>query len=441
MIELASRVLEEFIAKERQALEKLDMPHMPTLGEAYEAIAGKGIDQKFVIPKGLGLKVVSGFVTVEGIQLPNQIDCMLVKGAGVEYGLTGKFIYPVDQVLCILEVKKTLSKPDLLDAMHHLSSIRKAVIEQLCIQLDNEEFNKDISAVRQHFAQISGYKAPEKISQVGQLPVEKSILFHSLLFDHFCPSAVVLGFDGYKTEAGLRGAFLDILEEHVGEGVGFGISGLPSLVLSNTFSLVKNNGLPFVCKSDRNDWVAFSSIRDNPARILLEVLWTKICHDCDVGMPWNDGLYMESVSPLLIAEAVVQDGSSGWVCKPYEFKEKALQSRPDREWEPALLSAPASTLFSFIMTKGGWVHSEDSALSDYLKEKHGLGIKEIISELIATGYFMYEENGVRPVHANTMLIDVDNGESRIAHDRDKFDAWCEKYGYSPHYISLFFLDG
>ena len=54
MIELASQVLEEFIAKEHQALDEIDMPHMPTLGEAYEAIAGKGIDQQFVIPKGLG---------------------------------------------------------------------------------------------------------------------------------------------------------------------------------------------------------------------------------------------------------------------------------------------------------------------------------------------------------------------------------------------------
>lgn len=52
------------------------MPHMPTLGNAYEAIARAGIDQCFVLPPGLDLRVVSGFIT----GLPNQFDCMLVHG-------------------------------------------------------------------------------------------------------------------------------------------------------------------------------------------------------------------------------------------------------------------------------------------------------------------------------------------------------------------------
>jgi len=130
--------------------------------------------------------------------------------------------------------------------MYHLSGIKKAATEHICTQLDNSDFVQDISAVRQHFAQISGYNAPEIVAQLGQLPVEKNILFHALLFDHFCPSMVVLGFDGYKTEAWLRGAFLDILEGHVGQGAGFGMPSLPSLVLSNRFSLLKSSGLPFV---------------------------------------------------------------------------------------------------------------------------------------------------------------------------------------------------
>jgi hypothetical protein len=204
--------------------------------------------------------------------------------------------------------------------------------------------------------------------------------------------------------------------------------------------LLKNNGLPFLCKWENNDWVAFSSTRENPARILLEVVWTKICHFCSVKMPWNDGLHMESLSPLIIAEAVVQVSSSGWMYHSYDFKEKTLRSRPDLEWEPALLSAPASTLFGFMMTKGGWICSDDTELCAYLKEKHGLSLKEISSELIGTGYFMYEGNGLRPVHDHTMQIDVGGGKSLIAHDREKFDAWCEKYGHSPYYISLLFVD-
>ena len=51
------------------------MRHMPTLGSAYEAIAKAGLDQKYVLPPGLDLRVVSGFI--DG--LDNQFDGMLVQ--------------------------------------------------------------------------------------------------------------------------------------------------------------------------------------------------------------------------------------------------------------------------------------------------------------------------------------------------------------------------
>jgi hypothetical protein len=38
MIEKASELLEKFIEIEKIQLSKIDMPHMPTLGSAYEEI-------------------------------------------------------------------------------------------------------------------------------------------------------------------------------------------------------------------------------------------------------------------------------------------------------------------------------------------------------------------------------------------------------------------
>lgn len=86
MIEKASEILEQFIAKESQRVEGIQMSHMPTLGSAYEEITRQGIDSNFIIPKGLDIKVVSGFISVAGEMLPEQIDCMLVHGDGEKYG-------------------------------------------------------------------------------------------------------------------------------------------------------------------------------------------------------------------------------------------------------------------------------------------------------------------------------------------------------------------
>ncbi|MGP9590610.1 DUF6602 domain-containing protein, partial [Halomonas sp. AOP42-B2-16] len=120
MISKASELLEHFIQEEARKLAGVEMPHMPTLGSAYEEITKQGVDQNFVIPKSLNISVVSGFIEMGGEMLPEQIDCMLVCGAGRRYGLTDQYIYDIENILCVFEVKKTLSKKDFSDAISHL---------------------------------------------------------------------------------------------------------------------------------------------------------------------------------------------------------------------------------------------------------------------------------------------------------------------------------
>ncbi|MDC4484033.1 hypothetical protein NQ758_15110, partial [Acinetobacter baumannii] len=55
-------LLKHFFEFERQKIADFDMPHMPTLGEAYEEITKQGLSQKYVLPDLHGLKVVSGFI-------------------------------------------------------------------------------------------------------------------------------------------------------------------------------------------------------------------------------------------------------------------------------------------------------------------------------------------------------------------------------------------
>ena len=107
MIKKASELLESFIQEETKKLKEFNMSHMPTLGTAYEEITKQGIDREFIIPKELNLKLVSGFIIIGKELCPEQIDCMLVNGEGERYGLTEQYIYPIEQVLCIFEVKKT----------------------------------------------------------------------------------------------------------------------------------------------------------------------------------------------------------------------------------------------------------------------------------------------------------------------------------------------
>ena len=151
MISKASELLELFIKEETKKLEGIKMPHMPTLGTAYEEVTKQGIDKNFSIPKKLDLSVVSGFVSIGGEVLPEQIDCMLVHGSGERYGLTQQYFFDIENVLCIFEVKKNLTKADYIDAMEHLAKIRRKFADHFEHKLVNEGFEPDINLAKKIF--------------------------------------------------------------------------------------------------------------------------------------------------------------------------------------------------------------------------------------------------------------------------------------------------
>lgn len=106
MIKNLSELLTLFINEEVKKLESMPMQHMPTLGSAYEALTKDGFLQDKVIPDGFNLTVVAGFVTINGVMQPEQIDCMLVTGEGVRYGRTDQYIYDMSRYFVFLKLKK-----------------------------------------------------------------------------------------------------------------------------------------------------------------------------------------------------------------------------------------------------------------------------------------------------------------------------------------------
>lgn len=439
MISKASELLEIFIREETKKLAGLEMPHMPTLGSAYEEITKQGIDQNFAIPKHLDLSVVSGFVSIGGEMQPAQIDCMLVHGKGVRYGLTEQYIYDIENILCIFEVKKTLRKPDYSDAMDHLASIRRKFAEHFENKLINEGYEPDITSARRHFAQITGKIAPERYSGIHGLSESDGILFYCLVQESLAPVTIIHGYDGYKTESGLRKVFVDILEEKKEAGAGFGIPSIPSLVTSNQHCLVKGNGVPFLAIKDDDKWVAVFSTRHNSAKLILELIWSKISCHFDIKMPWNDGLHMDSIEPLLIAKAVRIGNEAGWMYNSVEFKEKRLKRDDDNIWEPAILGKAEISAINIMAMRGGYLPL-DEGMNEYLTRTHGAMAVEVGQNLIATRLFMRDGEYIRPIHAHTHVVTLDDNTGYASSERDRLDLWCDKHGIPPHYLNLLFVE-
>ncbi|MGK7286354.1 DUF6602 domain-containing protein [Buttiauxella agrestis] len=292
----ASELLSEFIKQEKKVLADIDMKHMPTLGSGYEEITKQGLMKNFSIPKALNLRVESGFISINGAMQAQQIDCMLVHGEGMRYGLTSEYIYDIEKVLCIFEVKKTLRKADLADAIDHLSGLRRKFEEYFDEKIKNGH-NPNISQAAIHFSQITGKEAPSKYSEIDTLAPEDAIVFYTLMQELIAPLSIIHGYGGYKTEEGLRNAFVEILDENIKTGkTGYGIPSLPSLITANDFSLIKAGGVPWIVNNGNNDWVPIVSCRHNPALSVLELVWSKISSYFSIKMPWDDGVYMKQCS-------------------------------------------------------------------------------------------------------------------------------------------------
>lgn len=440
MITKASELLSRFIDAEREKLKGVAMPHMPTLGSAYEEITKQGIDSKFVIPKFLNLSVVSGFIEVDGKMLSEQIDCMLVEGSGKQYGITNQYIYDIEHVLCIFEVKKTLNKSDYLDAFEHLGKIRSKFAEYFEKKLLDDSFEPDISHARIAFSQITGKMAPEFYSGIHNLSKADGMLFYTLVQEQHAPISIVHGYDGYKTESGLRGAFVKIIEERSKiSGAGLGVPSFPTLVTSNNFCIIKGNGHPYLAIRDGKSWVAVLSTRHNPAKIILELIWSKISSHFNVRMPFGTDLDMEVLVPLLIAEPQRIGDKLGWVYKSIEYKENRLARDETTAWEPEKLGPAEMSAINIMFAKGGYLPL-DKEMADFLIKKYNCHIDQVVFNLTNSRIFAKDGGFLRPISNMTHVLSNVDDSGYVANDRNRFDAWCVQQSIEPTYMNMFFLD-
>jgi hypothetical protein len=431
MITKASELLELFIEEESKKLAGIDMPHMPTLGSAYEEVTKQGIDKSFVIPKHLDLSVVSGFISVGGSMLPEQVDCMLVHGAGQKYGLTSQYIHPIEQVLCVFEVKKTLRKIDYSDAFDHLGKIRRKYAEYFETKLQKDDFEPDISLAKKNFSEITGKIAPKNYIGIHNLSKSEGILFYTLVQECLAPVTIIQGYQGYKTEKGLRTAFIDIIEEKIKKGAsGLGVPSIPTLVTSNQFCIVKCNGLPFLTIKDKDSWVAVSSTRYNFAKMILELIWSKISFYFGALMPWNDGLDMDNLQPLLVAIPQETSEATGWLYKTLEFNEKYLKRNDDNSWQPAKLGKAEIAVINIMAMQGGYLPLDDG-MREYLKKDYNVTLDEVSENLLLSREFMKDGKYIRPINPLTHIITNDDGTGFVASEKERFDLWCTSNHYCP----------
>jgi len=328
--------------------------------------------------------------------------------------------------LVVFEVKKTLTKSDFNDAYEHLSGISIAYseyFEDIC----QNGFIPKIQYSAKAFAQITGRPVPKKYSDIHKMEKADAQIFYTLVQDTYSPIKIIHGYGGYKSEKGLRTAFLDFQESRL-KKQGFGVPTMPNLISSEEYSIVKVTGMPFKYPRHQSGyWEVVASNRVNVVGLMIEIIWTKISLACYVNMPWGDDMDANVMAGLLSGKYIKDEatGKEGWMLSSIEMSEKELKEiGREAEWEPEVCPMVVMNVTQLIGMKGG-IDSGSNHFSGYASEA-GLTSKDLEQVLIDTNHFtVSDQNWITYIGGSIHVVEVNDSECALANDIGKLRLWCK----------------
>lgn len=394
-----------------------NIQHGPMIGEMYEGLT-KELAEKALF-EGLNLKVVSGKITNSAGQLSNQIDCMIVIGEGEKLPFTNEFVYNINNVIMVIEVKKNLFSKELSDGYVNLRSVAET-------QANNYRKLKG-KAIKSAFSSIVG-KPLENYESISNLDYQEQMLYHILLDEELLPIRVLFGYSGFSNEITLRSKFINFLSQHISTKdnpqTGFGPQLFPNLIIAGAYSLIKTNGMPYSAKLMNVEgfcWLA--SYRRNPILLLLELLWTRLSYQYDLPSDvFGDELQNESLAPLLTINAV--EGYKGWNYTYFDLSQNRINEidKEESTWRPTSLSINEYVLL-LKLCNGGTV-----TVIDLEKAVGNADESKNIIDNLSWSNLIYIENDSIKLLANNckLLIDPQYGYMAADDSDGRLTNWLSR---------------
>lgn len=390
-----------------------EIKHGPLIGEMYEGltqeIAEKAIFDKF------DLRVVSGKIVNDMGDYSDQIDCMIVVGEGESIPFTNKYIYHIDKVIMVIEVKCKLYSSDLSDAWDNLLSV---------VRLRNDKWSiSSKHGIRDAFRLLAANELPDN-ERYDSLSIRDKMLCHVLVQEDSLPLRIILGYDGFVDVNGLRKAFIKQIQKMIEEGKTNKCAPafVPNLIISNNSAIVKTNGMPYACILRDSDEIGWLSTYDkSPMLVFLEILWTRLCYKFDINSNaiFGDELQMEAM-PLLFS---INAKAEGWeyIYRDESFINNVL-GNDDVDWEPVRLSIDEAVLMKQLCDNNTVIKA------DLVKT---LGSAEKAEELISKlvfHRFIHVENGEIKLLTREFLCCAVPGYGYLGGDNsdNRFTVWLSK---------------
>jgi len=371
-ISTTSQLIREILDHELNSYKDFgfDITHRPDIGDQYENALSKSL-KKLVIPENIDLRLVSGNIhnsvrnETGNYRVSGQIDCMLVYGNG-EYipGTNNKYVYPVNQVLAIIEVKKNFYTAELKDSYEHLNSVREIYNDLSGLSA------YDWQHFRRMFAKLTG-KALQSYEEHQTLNPQDEAIFHGWLTQYNSPLRIVFGYEGFKNESSFRAKFYDYLSTKV-QQQGFGPFSFPDLTICGEACVVKLNGEPYEPFFHDGKLEFLATNTGHTLAILCEMLLSKISRI--VPIDFSEDKDSEPLNYFMNTQFVSQDNLQGWAFLMHDLDESELNQVYDlQRWQPLEVSEKVFECFKIL-------------LNDNLPLRYFDGEPSLLQELIGTHF-------------------------------------------------------
>lgn len=251
MIRTVEDLLTNLVSAGRMLIDNSGVNHRPSIGDMYEGLT-KSILEKTVF-EGLDLNIVTNsFIENKKGERSHEMDVLLIEGEGKKLPFAAKYVVLEKQVIAVFQVKKTLNKQLLTDAYFNLKNVY-----DVCELEDENGYSKRM--LRDAYVGVfkMGVHHCKPLRKFFESVTQEHI-FNCLRTEAYLPLRIVIGYQGYSSEKGLRKAFYEFLGEnrliH-----GFSPLHFPNLIINDQFSLLKGNGMPYV-----SQWMMVSGLFSTP---------------------------------------------------------------------------------------------------------------------------------------------------------------------------------
>ncbi|MGL1902534.1 MAG: hypothetical protein OCC49_10390 [Fibrobacterales bacterium] len=338
IVKTITDIIGKIIEVERQKIDNFEIAinHAPTIGKQYEGVTRKLLNT--TLPENSDFRIVSGFIK-GGSKLSGQIDCMIVVGDGqLVPGTEDEFVYDLENVLMVVEVKKNLYSNDMSDAYSHLRDVvdLKSTYQALSAKETRILYNVFAKSTSKHIT---------KYDEIFDLDETLQNIFHGLLTQFVLPLRIVIGYNGFASESSLRDKYYEFLEENMFQK-GYGPFSYPDLIICKDSCLIKLNGEPYHPVINEGYLEFYMSCTNHNTVILTELILGRLSRfvDMDYGEDDSD----EPLKPFLGAKLSKKGDKFGWIIRAHNYSPDRGIDSEGLEWKPCKVSLDAFAIFQVL---------------------------------------------------------------------------------------------